>query len=736
MAQPRAKAGKARYPRLLSEGRIGSLVLRNRIIVTAMGVSLAEEDGSVGDRLIAYHEAQARGGAGLIVTGVMGVAWPVGAVTPGQPAISDDRFLPGLRRLTVAVHRHGGRIAAQLHHGGLNAGYAARWGHPLWAPSVPRPVKGDFGEAFLPDELAAFAGGEMPTLNVLDADGIAAAVRAYADGAARAKAAGFDGVEIHGAHGYLISSFLSPHSNRRDDDYGGPLENRARFMLEVVRAVRSAVGPDFPVWCKLDSREIGKTVGTTLDDARQVARWLEAAGVDAITVSAYHDVGQGKLHSASNIPHEPETNVPAAAAIKAGVRVPVIASGRVEVDAAEARLAQGAFDFLAMGRKLLADPELPNKLAAGRPADVRPCIYCYTCVSTAYLRQPVRCAVRPETGYEDLAARPPLRGVRRRIVVVGGGPAGMEAARRLDAAGHAVTLLERSERLGGTLRFAGLAYEPNERLLDWLRARVEASAVEVRLRTEATPDLVRSLVPDLVIVATGAVREMPAIPGADLPHVFSGDDMRRMMLGETSEALKQKTGLATRLVTRIGAATGMTANLDLVRKATHQWMPLGKRIAIVGGELVGVELAEFLMERGRSVDVIEEGPKLGRGLTVVRRMRLLAELKEHGVGLHAGAREVRVTPDGVAFVDAGGETRTVAADHVIVARGARGDSTLADALRAAGLAVREIGDGTGVGYIEGAIRSAAEAAAEIGIAAPAPDGGEGASERRELAGAL
>ncbi|MBP9033324.1 MAG: FAD-dependent oxidoreductase, partial [Pseudomonadales bacterium] len=335
-----------------------------------------------------------------------------------------------------------------------------------------------------------------------------------------------------------------------------------------------------------------------------------------------------------------------------------------------------------------------------------PCIYCYTCVSAIYTLESTRCAVNSGCGIEYLRLNAPKPGARRRVVVVGGGPGGMESARRLARDGHEVILIERGDRLGGTLRFASLAYAANERLLDWLRLQVEQAKIEVRLNTVATPELLKSLQPDDVIVATGALRNMPPIPGGDLAHVFSGDDMRKMMLGESSDALQQKTSLLTRIATRAGAATGLTANLDFVRKATHAWMPLGKNVAIIGGELVGLELAEFLLERGRKVSVIDEVPRLGKGLTLVRRMRLLAELKEHGLGLFASARDIRIETGRVSFTDAGGAARTVDADHVIVAKGATGDSSQADAFRAAGLRVHEVGDGTGVGYIEGAMRGA------------------------------
>ena len=706
---PRTSSGSVS---LSSPGQIGTLTVPTRIFVTAMGVSLAEEDGTVGERLINYHVAHAKGGAGMIVTGVMGVAWPVGAVQPKQTAISDDRFLPGLKRLVDAVHAAGGRIATQLHHGGLVAGYSAEDGHPLWAPAIPPVFSGDFPSYFLPEELAAFAGAVVPEIKILTKEDIAVAVQQFAAAAARAKAAGFDGIEVHGAHGYLLSSFMSPATNTRTDDYGGDLKGRARLLLEVVRAVRDTIGPDFPMWVKIDSREMGKKNGITIDHALELAPMVEAAGADGITISAYHDVGQGKLHSASNIPHEPGIHLEFAAAIRKVVNIPVIASGRVELDRGQKALTDGQFDFLAMGRKILADPDLPVKLAEGRTEDIRPCIYCYTCVSTAYLREQVRCAVRSETGYEDLDWSPAV--VPGHVVIVGGGPGGMEAARRLSQAGAKVTLIEKSDRLGGTLRFAALAYEPNERLLNWLRREIGNSSVDVRLKTQATPELIASLKPDKVIVAVGAVRDMPPIPGNDQDFVLSGDDLRGMMLGEDSASIRRKTSWTTRIATKVGAATGATANLDLVRKATHSWMPLGKRITIIGGELVGCELAEFLMERGRDVTIIGEAPKLGGGLLLVRRMRLLSELREHGVAMFPGVTDIRIGNQAVSFTSEQGEAQNVAADHVVVAMGAHGDSTLANALRAAGHDVVEIGDGTGVTYIEGAIRGAAEAVAAMG----------------------
>jgi len=548
-------------------------------------------------------------------------------------------------------------------------------------------------------------GGGRIEIKVRTEEDIAGVVGQFAAAARRAQEAGLDAVELHGGHGYLIDSFLSPSSNGRTDGYGGDLAGRARLYLEILAAVRKAVGPDFPILCKLNAREVGKANGETVDLAIETARLLERAGADAITSSAYHDTGVGKLHSESNIPHLENTNVPGAAAVKAAVGIPVVASGRIEFDDADRSIADGACDFVAFGRKMLADPAFPKKLAAGREQDVRPCIYCYTCVSAIYLRQIGRCAVNPETGAEHVEqARPAAK--PKRFVVVGSGPAGLEAARRLDERGHRVVLLEKDERLGGTLRVASLPYEPNNRLLDWLIRAVEQSGVDVRLSTPATIETIRSLAPDAVIVATGAVRSLPDIPGKDQPIVFSGDDLRAMLSGRMTEELKRKTSWLDTRSSKVGAATGLSASPEILRTATRAYMPLGKQIVILGGELVGLELAEFLTERGRQVTVVDDEAMLGYGLTVVRRMRLVAELREHGVALFPGASQIQIESDGVLFVDAEGRRQRIAADQVIVAKGTHEDRALAESLRAAGFDVVEAGDGQAVRYIDGAIGGA------------------------------
>ncbi|HTV94951.1 MAG TPA: FAD-dependent oxidoreductase [Steroidobacteraceae bacterium] len=703
-----------RHSNLLRPGRIGTLELKNRLYMTAMGTNLADQGGVCGERSRAYYAERARGGIGLITVGSVGVGWPVGSSLSNQIALSEDRHIPGIRALADEVHTHGAKLALQLHFGGLVAATDMKEGRPVWTPSIPEGKAGDVIEGFLESELAVadfLKYGEIQ-FRVMTREDMGELVRWFVAAAQRARAAGVDGIELHGGHGYIFSSFISPATNKRADEYGGSVENRTRLLIEVIGGIRAALGRTFPLWVKIDSREFGRSEGIDIEDAIAAARLIEAAGADAITASTYADQTWGINHSGSNIPDVPETMVPGAVAIKSAVTVPVLASGRIELGDADRYLGEGKFDFLGLGRPLLADPHLARKLLEGRAADVRPCIYCYCCVSQIYFSRPVKCAVNPETGLErELAVAPAAS--RKRIVVIGGGPAGLETARRAALAGHEVVLLEQSDRLGGTAQFAAIAYEPNERIVEWLRGQIERSGVDVRLKTRATAELVAALRPDVVVVATGAVRTMPAIPGADRPNVLSGDEMRRLLLGEELGSLRSKTDWSTRLATKVGALTGATKSFELIRSATRSWMPLGKRIVIIGGELVGLELAEFLAHRGRQVSVIEEAARLGAGLYLVRRWRVLAQLRELGVALLASARDIIIGESRVTYVNLNGQARTLGADHVIVAKGAQGDLALARALRDAGLEVLTAGDCEGVSYIEGAMGSAARAAAAL-----------------------
>lgn len=540
---------------LLAPGQIGDLALPNRVVMPAMDMNQSEE-GHVSDREIDHYVARARGGTGLVIMGTGAVAWPVGATSRHQPAFSDDSFLPGLRALADAVHAAGGRVCAQLCHHGKTAGVDTAEERPLLVPSIP---EGGYDLSVLQDNtgeelgrLGTATGGKAPTYREATDDDLAWVVERFADAAARVQGAGLDAVEVHAAHGYLLSTFLSPAYNRRTDQWGGNLVNRARLTCEVIEAVRLRVGPGFPILVRINGHEYGVD-GMTADEAGAAARLFGASGADAIHVSATADDAFGHFTDGP-LPGEAAQYRGLARTVKDAVgALPVIAVGRLLPEVAEDMLAAGECDFTSMGRQLLADPDLAGKISAGRRASVRPCINCYVCVEQNFFDATPRCAVNPALGDEGRAEV--RRGdVSRHVVVLGGGPAGLEAARRASLAGHRVTLLERSERLGGTAWLSQLTTPANGPLVDWLVQEIQSGPVEVRLGADATVESVRALAPDVVLVATGATRPRPDVVGGDLPHVRTGDDLRAMLAGEGSAG-----GALTGLALRVGRALHLTS---------------------------------------------------------------------------------------------------------------------------------------------------------------------------------
>ena len=682
-----------------------------------MGSNFAEADGHCGERIQAYYEARARGGAGLLIMGVCSVAFPAGTAEPFQVGVSSDDFLPGLSRLAERVHQHGAKIAMQLQHAGKTAVRDMAEGRQLWVPSVPPALQNDMMAALTPEELSNFISSmkrraEGSPIRVMDSADIAQMIDWFACAADRAKRAGFDGVELHAAHGYIIAGFLSGYYNQRDDQYGGSLENRARLLLEIIAAVRAKVGREFGVWLRLDAEELHTPGGINLEDAKTVARMAEAAGVDAVSVSATARITSGVVFTEAPLVHQPDGFLEWTAALKRSVNIPVIAVGRIEPESGEAALKRGDCDFIAMARKLLADPELPNKLLANQENTIRPCIYCYVCVSQIFVNERVKCAVNPMTGHEFEYVISPAAAPKH-IAVIGAGPAGMEAARVAALRGHRVTLLERSDRLGGTLFFAGLAYAANARLLENLRVQVQQSAIDIRLNTEASPALLRDLGADQVLVAVGAQRAAPAIPGADQDHVWSGDELRRLMTGDRADEIaKRKLSFTQRTLMKAGSLAGVTDSSEALQKLSRVWMPLGKRVTIIGGGLVGLELAEFLIARGRQVCVLESGTHLGRELAIVRRWRVLHEIRVHGGELITGASVTAIEGNRVRYQRADGTLGDSLADSVVLAIGAQPDTTLLDELTAAGLPASSIGDCHSIGYIEGAISAGHKAGRE------------------------
>ncbi len=703
----------SQYKHLLSPGKLGPIELRNRILLSPMGDNFADENGFVTEQMMSYYEARAAGGAGLVIMGVVSIAFPHGTAEPFQCAISDDKYIPGLAQLAERVHRHGAKVAMQIQHAGKVAARDLAEGRDLWVPSMPKMTKNNIMESLTKEELAKFISSQRrdnnPVIRVMNKDDIAQMVEWFAAAAERAKKAGFDGVEIHAAHNYIIAGFLSPYHNQRDDEYGGSFENRVRFLREVVRAVRGRVGADFGVWLRIDAYEMHTPGGIEIEEAKKTAKIAEEEGADAVAVSAYATITTGSAFTDAPLVQKPAGYLDWAAEIGSVINKPVIALGRIDPETGNKAIGEGRCDFIAMGRKLLADPELPNKLAADDPAAVRPCVYCYTCVSQIFVNERVKCAANPFTGQEHQKIIMPAA-AQKHVVVVGGGPAGMEAARLASLRGHKVTLIERSNRLGGTLFFAALAYPENGPLLDNLVHQVKHLPIDIRYGTEVTPELLKELKADHVLVATGARRDTPAIPGADAKHVWSGDELRRLMTGDRAEEIaKAKLSLTQRTMMKAGSLSGATNSRDALKGLSKLWMPLGKKVVIVGGGLVGLELGEFLIERGRTVTILEPGPSLGGELAIVRRWRVLDNLRDHNVPLLTQCEVTQIDKDKVHYRDNENNAQSVVADSVVLAIGASPDRSLADSLAQAGFNTTAIGDCESLGYIEGALNSGTNA---------------------------
>jgi 2,4-dienoyl-CoA reductase (NADPH2) len=666
------------YEHLLAPGRIGALQLRNRMVMAPMGEDLGDLDGMVSDAQLAYLEARARGGLAMVMLGSVAVSFPVGCSNARQTAISDDRHLPGWREAARRVHAHGGALAVQLTQTGANSLQDTLAGRPMWVASEPGPPGRDelYGMVTAAEGakmMEPFVGPDSKLFyKVLDHDDIASVIDDFAAAVVRAREAGIDGCELHAGHGYLIDGFLSPAKNHRTDEYGGTLENRARFLVEILQECRRRVGDDFALWCRLNSTE-NRADGTTLDDCIAVARLAVAAGADAVHVSAYHDPAVATGPTDSYAPHVPGLLIDNARAVKDAIDVPVIAVGRITPDAADVAIAVGAFDFVSMARMILAEPELPNLLAAGKPEEIRPCVYHYRCIGNIFVRGQVRCAANGAVGREGelvigRASTP------RSVLVVGGGPSGMEAARVAALRGHAVTLVDAAPRLGGRWAYAAATSSVNADLLHWLEHQLELRGVTVRLGERVDVDAVVAAGADAVVVATGARWGRPGFPGADLPHVHAVDDLDAWLLDGSEVA---------------------------------------RDVVVLGGDLPGLGIAERAHADGARVTVLEPSDVFGLHLGLPGRWRRVHDLRSDGIVLAGGADVVAITPDVVRWRDLDGDHATPAG-AVFTTLAADPDTTLADDLRARGVDVPVIGDAAvGAGLLEHAMRTALETAVAL-----------------------
>lgn len=618
--------------KILQPFQLGSLTLPSRVVMTAVKLGYATKEGEVTRRHIAFYARRAQGGVGLMVTEPMYVQ-ASGRELPTQLGIHTDAVVPGLWQLTENVHAAGGLMMAHINHAGRAANPALVSAEELVSAS----------NVFCP------ANQVMP--HPLSHAQIAEVVEAFAAAARRAHEAGFDALEIPFSHGYLIHQFLSPHTNDRRDEYGGTLENRLRFGREVIAAVRQQVGSDFPIVVRLNAHDYVEG-GITIDTAIQVARFLKEWGVTAISVTS------GTM--CESVPYclyptgTPKANLlPMAAQIRTVSGLPVVVAGRIRTPSvAREALEAGQTDLIGLGRPLLADPDWVRKVAAGDEQAILLCAACHQgCLAQLRIGQGTHCMFNPLTGREAEIHITPAE-QQRQVMVIGGGPAGMEAATIAALRGHRVTLYEQEERLGGQFHLAAQAPHKEE-FLDFVRYQalmMERAGVDLHLGMQASPEMVHSSHPDSVIIATGGVPLTIPFPGLD----------------ETNWLLAA----------------------DLLDGTDHVDTPTA---FVIGGGLVGLESADYLAARGVQVTLVEMLPEVGADMDALAKGMLLGRLKKQGVSIHTGAKVIGLTSN-EALVEQDGSTICFPIETVIMAVGVRPNRKLVEALQDSGLELHVIGD--------------------------------------------
>lgn len=690
--RPVAINSRTSFPRLTSPARIGDMELKNRMVMSPMTTAYCNDDQTPSERLVRYFEERAKGGVGLITMELITVD-EVHRYMHRSMTLGDDKYIEHHRRITDAIHQHGAKVQPQLSHTGPESVAPMFGGPQTLGPSV---------------NVAPVWGWASRELDISELPAIAVQ---YGEAARRAREAGYDGIELHAAHCYnLLGSFLSPLRNKRTDDYSAfRAETRTRLIEEVMGEIKSRAGRDFPVTLSISGYE-RMPGGRSLDDSQRLAPQLVAAGIDAFRVSGgISDSLVTMMVGRSD--YGPAHNIAQAEAIKNVVDVPVILVGRIhDPELAEDILANGQADLIAMARPLLADPYLPQKVIDGRPERIRRCISCESCIDSMQMEDNLGCAVNAFSGRETELV---VAQGNRKVVVVGGGTGGMEAARLAAEAGHRVVLFEAQRRLGGSLTLASTVHADNERFLNWLLAEVERLPIDVRLGAKATVDAVKAESPDAVIVASGAGVRTQDIPGAEQAHVLTGALLRQVMAADLrdSEAWRLPRWQQS-LLMRCMPWMQRIVTPALLRRLSRWWLPIGDTVVIVGSDLAAIELAEFLAHRGRRVHVVDSAKKIAPEVGKKRRHEHMDRLDNLRITLNTAVTVKRIERSAV-VIEAGGREKAIPCDDVIVAGEVRAARELAEELAAAGLPVQAIGDATGLGLIVKATRTAAEAVAAL-----------------------
>lgn len=627
---------KKKYPKLFEPGMIGKVRVKNRIVYPPVVTNFAGPFGEVTDRLIKFYTEIAKGGVGLIEVEATQIKHPEGKAVSCQLRFDDDKYIPGHRELAEAVHPYGAKIFQQIHHAGRQA------------PGI------EGGQVVAPSSIPC--GFLQVPVRELTSEEVWDLVERFSETALRVKKAGMDGVQFHGAHGYLINQFMSPYTNQRADEWGGSFERRMKFILEIIKRTREKVGPDFPLELRYSVDEFVPG-GLSLDDGKEIARIVEAAGIDLIHVTC--GIYESMPTLLEPMRYEEGWRVYLAEEIKKVVKVPVVTVGQIKTPAfAERILEDGKADFVALGRPLIADPEWPRKAAEGRDEDIRKCLSCNIgCIGKhVFAGLYMRCTVNPVVGHEREEGWVELKPAKKKkkVMVVGGGPGGMEAARVASLRGHDVTLYEKDSELGGQLIVA--AVPPGKDKVNFIKEyyslQLEKVGVKVIVGKEVDEKLVKEVKPDVLIIATGGEPLIPIIPGISGKNVLTYQDV-------------------------------------LIRKVD----PPGKNVVVAGGGMVGCETALYLAKQGKKVTIVEMLNELALNVEPITRFDLLTVLlPKAGVQSMTKSSIAEISSKGVTVLDSQGKKSLVEGDSVVIALGAKSVETLEEKVKDIVSEVYVIGD--------------------------------------------
>lgn len=632
------------FPHLFSEGKLGKRTVKNRIAMSPMGDNMANADGSISEQSLAYYTERAKGGAGIIVVGVVSVDYPRGKTIPCQHRLDEIKYVKDWERLARNVHRYGALLIPQIHHAGAATDRATTEGLTPYRVSDEMDQTTQVGSkvdegSFTPEEYQTLTNAEIKELE-----------QKFINTAIYAQMAGCDGVELHGIS-YLICQFFTKFINHRTDEYGGSLENRCRFAVNIIKGVREACGEDFIIGIRMPVHK-WETDGFTDEDSIWMAQAFEKAGADFIDANGGIPPTITCLLETQR--YEQGDRVHLAKLIKENVNIPVFAVGNLrEPDFCEDVLASGAADFVMLGRPLLADPYWPEKAQSGRANEIRRCISCLdACYGNLAKLQSIRCVINPTVGYEsELKTEPPAK-ESKKIVIVGGGLAGMQAAITANERGHDVTILEASDQLGGQMHIASkpLHKDNVQWAIDWFTEEIERQSIKVELNKKADIDVIKAYNPDLVFVATGSEPWVPDIEGIE--HGVSSWDI-------------------------------LSGDVD---------MPNGKNIVVIGGGTVGCETAVLLSDKGNDVTVLEMLDQIATGMEMANKLDLRSEMQECGIKTLLNAKVVKISPDKVEYVT-DGEKYSVDTDYIVLSLGQCSIGTdLVQDLKNEGIPYTVIGD--------------------------------------------